>query len=104
MSWNVFPPSALISSTPPSNPSCKLKLFRNVICTGSPPSIKKILCGTNCFSLIVFGSSTKAALGGESAGGMGTPELDVTHVVLDQLGGKAGGVSPSKLSVTSVTR
>jgi hypothetical protein len=31
----------------------------------------------------------------------GTPELDVTHVVLDQLEGSAGGVTPSKNSKRS---
>jgi len=40
-------------------------------------------------------------LGGVSAGGMGTPELDVTHVMLDQPDGSAGGVTPSKNSVRS---
>ena len=46
-----------------------------------------------------------AALGGESAGGIGTPELDVTHngggpcaFVATQPGGSAGGVTPSKFS------
>ena len=33
-----------------------------------------------------------------SAGGVGTPESDVTHVVLDQPEGSAGGVTPSKNS------
>jgi len=49
----------------------------------------------------VAGSSTNAALGGVSAGGVGTPELDVTHVVLDQPVGSAGGVTPSKNSKRS---
>jgi hypothetical protein len=49
----------------------------------------------------VAGSSTNAALGDVSAGGMGTPELDATHVVLDQPAGSAGGVTPSKNSVRS---
>ena len=52
----------------------------------------------SCLSLIVAGSSTNAALGGVSAGGAGTPELDVTHAVLDQPVGSAGGVTPSKNS------
>jgi hypothetical protein len=55
----------------------------------------------SCLSLIVAGSSTNAALGGVSAGGVGTPELDVTHVVLDQPVGSAGGVTPSKSSKRS---
>jgi hypothetical protein len=53
----------------------------------------------SCLSLIVAGSSTNAELGGVSAGGAGTPELDVTHVVLDQPVGSVGGVTPSKNSV-----
>jgi hypothetical protein len=47
-----------------------------------------------------------AALGAVSAGGMGTPESDVTHngggpwaFVAVQSGGNVGGVTPSKLSV-----
>ena len=48
-----------------------------------------------------------AALGGVSAGGIGTPELDVTQsgggpcaFVAIQSGGNAGGVTLSKLSVS----
>ena len=48
----------------------------------------------------------KAAFGGVSAGGMGTPESDVTQsgggpcaFVAVQFGGSAGGVTPSKLSL-----
>jgi hypothetical protein len=52
----------------------------------------------SCLSLIVAGSSMNAALGGVSAGGISTPELDVTHVVLDHPVGSAGGVTPSKNS------
>jgi hypothetical protein len=47
-----------------------------------------------------------AALGGVSAGGIGTPELDVTHIgggpsafVASQPGGNAGGVTLSKFSL-----
>lgn len=49
-----------------------------------------------------------AALGGVSAEGMGTPELDVTQsgggpwaFVATQSGGNAGGVTPSKFSFTT---
>jgi hypothetical protein len=52
-------------------------------------------------SLIVAGSSINAALGGVTAGGVGTPELDVAHVVLDQPEGSAGGVTSSNDSVKS---
>src|SRR4029077_18145499 len=55
----------------------------------------------SCLSLIVAGSSTNAALGSVSAGGAGTPESDVTHVVLDQPEGSAGGVTLSKNSDSS---
>jgi len=47
-------------------------------------------------SLMMAGSSTNAALGSESTGGLGSPALDVTQVVLDQPGGNAGGVTASK--------
>ena len=47
-----------------------------------------------------------AALGGVSAGGIGTPEFDVTQsgggpcaFVATQSGGNAGGVTPSKFSL-----
>jgi hypothetical protein len=47
-----------------------------------------------------------AALGGVSAGGIGTPESEVTQsgggpwaFVAAQSGGNAGGVTPSKFSV-----
>lgn len=103
MSSNVFPPSMLISRTPPSKPSCKLKLLRKVICTGVPPWLKKIIGERSCLSLTVGGSSLNAALGTVSAVGVGTPELDVAHVMLDQPGGSAGGVTLSKFSVTRVT-
>ena len=41
---------------------------------------KKLNCGESSrLSLTTAGSSMNAALGGESAGGIGTPELDVTQ-------------------------
>ena len=50
-----------------------------------------------------------AALGGESAGGIGTPEFDVTQsgggpcaFVATQPGGSAGGVTLSKFSRNSL--
>ena len=58
-----------------------------------------MLSESSRLSVIVAESSTTAALGGESAGGTGTPELDVTYVKLDQLGGSMGGVIPSKVSL-----
>jgi hypothetical protein len=93
----------LISRTPPSKPSCKFKLLRKVICTGVPPWLKKIIGERSCLSLTVGGSSLNAALGTVSAVGVGTPELDVAHVMLDQPGGSAGGVTLSKFSVARVT-
>jgi hypothetical protein len=57
-------------------------------------------------SLTAAGSSTYTALGGESAGGIGTPEFELTHsgggpcaFVAIQSGGKAGGVTASKFSL-----
>jgi hypothetical protein len=50
-----------------------------------------------------------AAFGGESTGGTGTPEFEVTQsgggpcaFVATQPGGNAGGVTPSKFSFNSV--
>jgi hypothetical protein len=75
-----------------------LKLFRKVICTSSPPWLRKIVGESSGLSLIIAGSSTNAAFGGVSAGGGGNPESEVTHVVLDQPNGSAGGITVSKFS------
>lgn len=55
-------------------------------------------------SLTTPGASMNAALGGESAGGIGTPEFDVPQsgagpcaFVAIQSGGSAGGVTLSKV-------
>lgn len=52
-----------------------------------------------------------AAFGGELAGGVGSPELDVTQsgggpcaFVATQPGGNAGGVTPSKFSLNAISR
>ena len=103
----MFPPSTLISSTAPSNPSCKLKLFRNVTCMRDSPVISKILGESSRLSLMALGSLTNAALGGESAGGEGSPELEVTQNILsgsiafvaDHPAGSAGATTSSKASV-----
>src|SRR4029077_19450130 len=57
-------------------------------------------------SLTTAGSSMNAALGSVSAGGIGTPEFDVTHIGggpsafgASQPGGNAGGVTLSKFSL-----
>ena len=58
-------------------------------------------------SWIVAGSLTKAALGNESATGVGTPAFEVTQNIpsvpaalnTDQPAGSAGGVTPSKFSL-----
>jgi hypothetical protein len=59
-------------------------------------------------SLITPGSSMNAAFGNVSAGGLGTPELDVTHIgggpwtfVTTQPGRNIGGITLSKLSPNS---
>jgi hypothetical protein len=61
-------------------------------------------------SLTVPGLSTKAAFGGVSKGGVGMPELEVSHsgggpsaFVAVQPAGRAGGVTPSKFSVNVVS-
>src|SRR4030095_2355336 len=62
-------------------------------------------------SLTTVGSLTKAAFGSESADGVGTPELEVTHrgagplaFVAVQPAGSAGGVTPAKFSLDAMTR
>src|ERR1043166_1312270 len=112
MSWNVFPPSVLSSSTPPSNPTLgstseasRLKLCRNVSRT-QQSSKKSTNHPSSRLSLTTPGSSMERALGGVSAGGIGSPELDATQsgggpwaFVASQPGGNAGGVTPSKFSL-----
>jgi len=112
MSWNVFPPSVLSSSTPPSKPrlgstsdASRLKLCRNVNRT-QQSSKKSTNHPSRRLSLTTAGSSMNTALGEVSAGGIGTPESDVTQsgggpcaLVASQSGGNAGGVTPSKFSL-----
>src|SRR3954452_7092854 len=114
MSWNVFPPSKLISSTPPSKPrfgftadASKLKLCRKV----NSGAAQKKCSESRYLSLTTAGSSMNAAVGGVSAAGIGTPELDVTHsgggpcaFVACQSGGNAGGVTVSKFSLYTTGR
>ena len=114
MSWNVCPWSTLISNTPPSKPrlgssaeASRLKLCRNVNCW--PIASKTVRPGkSSSLSLTTPGSSMNAAFGNVSAGGLGTPELDVTHIgggpctsVATQPGGNVGGITLSKLSPNS---
>src|SRR4029450_2597700 len=61
-------------------------------------------------SLTTAGSLTKAAFGIESAGGVGTPEVEGTHSGLGPLAfvavhpaGSVGGVTPSKFWLNAVT-
>jgi hypothetical protein len=82
MSWNVFPLSRLISSTPPSKPrlefvsdASRLKLFWNVNCGAKTKKCSE----SRRLSLTSAGSSMNAAFGGVLAGGIGTPEFDVTQ-------------------------
>src|SRR4029077_13243922 len=112
ISRKVFPPSVLTSSTPPSKPrlgatsdASRLKFCRKVNCAEVAVGIGKA-SESSRLSLTTAGSSMNAALGGESAGGLGTPELDVTHIgggpsafVASQPGGNAGGVTLSKFSL-----
>ena len=60
-------------------------------------------------SLTTEGSSINAALGSESATGVGTPEFDVTQsgarpcaFVATHSAGNAGGVTPSKFSLNGM--
>jgi hypothetical protein len=86
----------------------KLKLCRNVNCEEVPS--KKMNCRKSSrLSLTTAGSSMNAALGGVSAGGIGTPEFDVTQnggdpcaFVAAQSGGNAGGVTPSKFWLNTI--
>jgi hypothetical protein len=71
-------------------------------CTEAPETGK---CSESSrLSLTTSGSSTNAALGSVSAGGIGNPELDVTQsgggpktLVASQSVGNMGGVTLSKL-------
>src|SRR4029077_6765293 len=112
ISRKVFPPSVLTSSTPPSKPrfgstsdASRLKFCRKVNCAEVAVGIGNA-SESSRLSLTTAGSSMKAALGDESAGGFGTPESDVTHIgggpsafVASQPGGNAGGVTLSKFSL-----
>ena len=69
---------------PTIEPILKVEVVAEGTCAAPPSQIDKMLGERSCLSLIVAGSSTKTAFGSVSAGGVGTPELDVTHVVLDQ--------------------
>ena len=87
----------------------RLKLCRNNT-WAQHPSKKENVIESNRLSLTVAGSSTKAAFGNVSAGGLGRPVLDVTQsgggpsaFVASQSGGNAGGVMLSKFS-TDVTK
>src|SRR5206468_2066363 len=117
ISWNVFPPSKLISKTPPSKPrlgstsdASRLKLCRKVNCAVVAAARGK--CSESSrLSLTTAGSSMNAALGGVSAGGFGIPLFDVTQsggipnaLVANQSGGNAGGVTLSKFSSNTTGR
>src|SRR4030095_11691672 len=111
ISWKLFPPSVLSSKTPPSKPrlgsspdASRLKLCRKVKDKGAGGS--KIASESSILSLTTAGSSINAALGSVSAGGIGTPESDVTHngggpwaLLAIQSGGNPGGITSSKFSL-----
>lgn len=88
----------------------RLKLCRNPTCAALGP--KRGTCReSRRLSLTTAGSSMNAALGSVSAGGLGTPEFDVTQngggpsaFVATQSGGSAGGVTSSKFSFQSTGR
>src|SRR5690242_6177547 len=114
MSWNVFPPSTLISRTPPSNPTpeCSLDASRLKLCRKANFDWKKgMFIESSRLSLTTAGSSINAALGNVSTGGTGTPEFDVTQsgggpwpFVASQPAGNAGGVTLSKFSLNTTGR
>src|SRR4029079_15309018 len=88
-----------------SDPS-KLKFCRNVN-RAENTSRKTKRNESSRLSLTTAGSSMNAAFGGVSAGGIGTPEFDVSQsgggpcaFVAAQSGGNAGGVTPSKFWVS----
>lgn len=83
----------------------RLKLCRNVNCVENPGG-RGTCRESRRLSLTTAGSSINAALGSVSAGGLGTPEFDVSQngggpsaFVASQSGGSAGGVTSSKFSV-----
>src|SRR5262245_54136634 len=110
MSVNA-PPAMLISNTPPSKKlgglACRLKLFRNVNCEEADST--GMMGESIRLSLIVAGSFIHAALGNESATGVGTPEFDDCQKMLSGLvgfvashsAGSAGGVTLLKFSLKS---
>src|SRR5206468_4859897 len=106
MSWNA-PPPMLISNKPPSKPLSRSKFWRKL--NWAESVWMGMLGESRRLSLIASGSLTNAAFGNESAGGDGTPEFDVTHnmpsgsiaFVAVQPGGNAGGVTPSKSSLST---
>ena len=109
MSWKA-PPSIEISSTPPSKPSSSARFCRKV---NSVDPVGIAMVGESSrLSLTSSGSSTKAALGSESAGGIGSPELEVSQSGVPggplafaavHPAGSAGGVTPSKFWPNTVT-
>jgi hypothetical protein len=82
-------------------------LFRNV--NWAPAAYVKV-GESNTLSLRVAGSLTHAALGSESAGGVGSPESDVCHnmgstlmmFIATQPAGSIGGVTLSKYSLKTL--
>src|SRR6476620_579123 len=86
----------------------RMKLCRNVNC-GANPSKKTKDGESSRLSLTTAGSSMNAAFGDVSAGGVGTPLLEVTQSgggpsasVANQPWGNAGGVTPSKFSLRAL--
>jgi hypothetical protein len=107
MSWKA-PPSVEISSTPPSKPLSRSRFCLKVSFAEAP--VTAMLGESSRLSLTTAGSSTKAALGNESAGGAGVPAFEVTQGGGGPLAfaavhpaGSAGGTTPSKFSLNSVT-
>ena len=107
MSWKA-PPSIESSSTPPS----KVLLQIPVLAEGQLVGAGLNRDARRVETLVAddAGSSTNAAFGIESAGGVGTPEFEVTHsgagppaFVAVHPAGSVGAVTPSKFSLNTVT-
>src|SRR3954463_11274889 len=101
---------AEISSTPPSKPFSKSKLWVNLSWPQNDSKIVKPSVVSRYLSLLSAGAFTHTALGAESAGGDGSPALELCHrtpsastpSLVVHPAGSAGGVTLSKFSLRSV--
>src|SRR5258705_756598 len=99
ISWKA-PPLIDISNTPPSNVLSRSKLFAKETLAPEPGTKEGVVI---CLSVMKAGSSMKRALGAETTGGAGVPEVEVTQSAPPPTGllashpdGKAGATTASK--------